>query len=238
MENTYTRDYMVLPSVCDSAGLLDAAHAFALFMDLAHEHAELLGFDTPTMMKRGLFWVVVRTRVRFARRPGIGERVTLTTWPERPGRFSVTRDYRVEAGGEVLIAGKSEWTVVELDGGRLHSTAGLFPEDFVFREETVWDEPFTRRRDEPGEEFARYTVRSTDIDLGGHVNNAAYVRILEGAFSCARWQELGPRELEIAYRAPSYEGNELTLQKRPDGDALALRLTLPDGKLVAQAFLK
>ena len=186
------------------------------------------------MMERGLFWVVVRTRVRFYRRPAMGERVTLTTWPEKPTRVSVTRNYRIERDGEVLAEGKSEWTLVELGSGRLHSTAGLFSEDFSFREETVWTEPFTRRRDEPGEEFARYTVRSTDIDLGGHTNNAAYVRILAGAFSCGEWQRMGPRELELAYRVSCFEGDTLCLQKRPDGDALAFRMALPDGTLVVQ----
>ena len=235
MRNRYERQFAVLPSVCDSGGALGIPDTFALFMDLAAEHAEELGFDTPTMMRRGLFWLTVRTRIRFNRRPKMGERVTLATWPERPGKLRTDRDYVIEQGGERLAAGKTEWTILELETGRLHPMDGLFAPDFAFDPGTVWEEPFLRMKDEPLDEFARYTVRSTDIDLGGHMNNAAYVRAIAGAFSCEEWQGMGIRELEIAFRTPCYEGDTLSLQKRADGGALALRAALPDGKTIVLA---
>ena len=235
MENRYTQEYVVLPSVCDSSARLSIPDTFALFMDLAAIHAEILRFDTPTLMKRGLFWLTVRTRLRFHRRPEMAERVMLATWPEQPGKLRTDRDYVVEQNGERLIEGKTEWTILEMESDRLHPMEGIFPPDFTFYPDAVWPEPFTRMKDEPMEEFARYTVRSTDIDLGGHMNNAAYVRALAGAFSCDEWQKLNIRELEIAFRAPCYEHNTLVWQKRADGDTLSLRAALPDGKTIVLA---
>lgn len=235
MENRYAQDYIVPPSVCDSSGQLGIPDAFALFMDLATAHAAQLGFDTPTLMKRGLFWLAVRTRVRFLRRPAMTERVTLSTWPCRPGRLRADRDYRIERDGELLISGRTEWTILELDTGRLHPTVGLFPPDFAFCSDSVWDEPFSRVKDEPLDEFARYTVRSTDVDLGGHMNNVAYLRALAGFFSCKDWQRMDVRELEIAYRSPCYEGDTLIWQRRDNGDTIQLRAALSDGKTIAQA---
>jgi acyl-ACP thioesterase len=78
-------------------------------------------------------------------------------------------------------------------------------------------------------------VRSTDIDLGGHMNNAAYVRALAALFSCGQWQDMEMRELEIAYRAPCFEGDTLCWQKREDGSVLTLRAALPEGKTIALA---
>ena len=235
MDNQYTQEYTVLPSVCDSAALLSVPDTFALFMDLAAIHAELLRFDTPTLMKQGLFWLTVRTRIRFRRRPKMAERVTLVTWPEQPGKLRTDRDYVVEQNGERLIEGKTEWTIWEMETGKMHPMAGIFPPDFVFYPDAVWTEPFTRAKDEPLDEFARYTVRSTDIDLGGHMNNAAYVRAIAGAFSREAWQGMDIREMEIAFRAPCYEGDTLVLQKRDEGDALSLRAALPDGKTIVLA---
>lgn len=235
MENRYEQPYIILPSVCDSAARLSVPDTFALFMDLAAIHAEILHFDTPTLMKQGLFWLTVRTRVRFHRRPKMAERVTLVTWPEQPGKLRTDRDYAVEQNGERLIEGKTEWTILEMESGRLHPMAGIFPPDFDFYPGTVWDEPFTRMKDEPMDEFARYTVRSTDIDLGGHMNNAAYIRALAGAFSCKAWHGMDVRELEIAFRASCYEGDTLIWQKREDGGALSLRAALPYGKTIVLA---
>ena len=235
MQNRYTQEYVILPGACDSSARLGIPDTFTLFMDLAAIHAEILNFDAPRLMKRGLFWLTVRTRVRFIRRPNMAERVTLATWPEVPGKLRADRSYLVEQNGERLIAGKTEWAIIEIDGGKLHPMADIFPTDFAFYPGTVWEEPFTRMKDEPMDEFARYTVRSTDIDLGGHMNNAAYLRALAGLFSCEEWQGMDVRELEIAYRASCYEGDTLIWQKRDDGGTLSLRAALPDGKTVVLA---
>ena len=50
MENRYTQEFAVLPSVCDSSARLGVPDTFALFMDLAAIHAEQLEFDTPRLM--------------------------------------------------------------------------------------------------------------------------------------------------------------------------------------------
>ena len=235
MENRYTQEFAVLPSVCDSSARLGIPDTFALFMDLAAIHAEHLEFDTPRLMKQGLFWLTVRTRVRFFRRPKMAERVTLATWPEPPGKLRTDRDYTITRSGELLVAGKTEWTILEMDSGKLHPMAGIFAPGFTFYPGTVWEEPFTRMKDEPLDEFAHYTVRSTDIDLGGHMNNAAYLRALAGLFSDKDWQGMNIRELEIAFRSPCYEGNTLIWQKRENGNELSLRAALPDGKTIVLA---
>ena len=234
MENKYSTDYVILPGVCDSSGALGIPDTFTIFMDLAAIHAEHLRVDTPRLLHRNLFWLAVRTRVSFLRRPKMAESVTLTTWPEKPGRLRADRSYVIEQNGERVVTGKTEWTVLETDTNRLHPVARIFPEGFAFLPDTVWPEPFTRMKEEPLEEYARYTVRSTDIDIGRHMNNAAYLRALAGTFSTERWQGMDIRELEIAYRAPCYEGDTLIWQKREEGDTLTLRAALPEGKTIAQ----
>lgn len=235
MNNKYIRELTILPGACDSGAALGIPDAFALFMDIATEHACAAGYGIDALGPRGLFWLTVRTRVRFIRRPAMLERVTLTTWPEMPGKLRANRDYTISRGGELLVAGKSEWTVLDMKSGKLCPMADIMPPDYPYCTETVWDEPFTHIADTPTEEFARYTVRSTDIDLGGHMNNAAYIRALAGEFSCERWQKMAVSELEIAYRAPCYEGDTLVWQKRDAEGETHLRAALPDGRTIALA---
>ncbi|MCR5826086.1 MAG: hypothetical protein K6G54_05950 [Oscillospiraceae bacterium] len=233
METRYTRPLTILPSVCDSSARLGVPDAFSLFMDVATEHSTVLGCGLDVLGPRGLFWLTVRTRVRFYRRPKMFERATLSTWPERPGKLRIDRNYLIELDGTPLVAGKTEWTVLDQTTGRLHPMADIFAPDADYHPATVWDEPFTRSRDEALEPFARYTVRSTDIDLGGHMNNAAYLHALAGLFSCADWQGMHIRELEIAYRSSCYEGDVLVWQKREHGDTIDLRAALDDGSTIA-----
>lgn len=238
MLDRFTKELTILPGACDSSAALGIPDTFTLMMDAATEHACALGCGIDALAPRGLFWLAVRTRVRFFRRPRMLERVTLATWPEHPGKLRADRDYRITGqDGETLVAGKTEWTVLETESGRLRPAADVFPPDLSFSDEVVWSEPYSRMADAPLEEFARYTVRSVDIDLGGHMNNAAYVRALAGCFSCEAWQGMELRELEIVYRAPCYEGDTLVWQKSEDGGTLSLRAALPDGKTVVLARL-
>lgn len=237
MNSSFTKELTILPSLCDSRALLGVPAAFALFMDVATEHACLLGCGLDTLGGRGLFWLAVRTRVRFHRRPAMFEKTVLTTWPEPPKRLRAERNYVLSQDGQQLVTGRTEWTLLEQDTGRLHPVADVFAPGQDFRTEPVWNEPFERMANEPLEEFARYTVRSTDIDLGGHMNNAAYIRALASVFSDEAWQGLGIYELEIAYRAPCYEGDTLCWQKRERPGGFSLRAALPDGKTIALAHI-
>lgn len=233
MQPKYTKELTILPSVCDSAAALGIPDTFALFMDVATEHSSVLGCGLDVLGPRGLFWLTVRTRVKFFRRPKMFERVSLSTWPEAPGKLRVNRCYAMEGSGGLLAAGKTEWTVLDQNTGRLHPMADIFAPDPASLPESVWDEPFTRLPDEAMDEFARYTVRSTDIDLGGHMNNTAYLRALASLFSCEAWQAMSLREVDISYRAACHEGDTLCWQKRAGDGALALRAALPDGKTIA-----
>ena len=238
MENRLQKSVTILPSLCDHRGELSIPDTFALFMDIASEHAHNLGCGIYDLGKQGLYWLTVRTRVRFFRRPAMMEQVTLFTWPEAPGKLRADRDYLLEGGGAVLAAGKTEWAVLDQNTGRLVPASRVYPPDLAFYAGTVWEEPYSRLPDEAMEEYARYTVRSTDTDVGQHMNNVAYVRALAGTFSLAEWEALNPREAEISYRTPCHEGDLLVWQRRAGEDGtLYLRAVREDGKTAVQAKL-
>ena len=236
MKAIYESELTILPSMCDAEGKLGVPDAFGLFMDMAAAHAEHLGTGFKDMMPRGLFWLTVRTKLRFHRRPELIETVRAITWPETPERSRCNRDYILKKGDETLIEGKTEWMVMNTRTGRLWPADSVFPADLEVSEERVLPEPLSRLSDDlqDAEELGTYTVRSTDIDLGGHMNNAAYVHAIAGMFSSADWKALDIREMEVAFRTPCFEGEVLRVQKQPTPEGLAIRLSR-EGKTVLLA---
>lgn len=236
MRGYYERPLTILPSMCDATARLGVPNAFALFMDLATEHAEALGIGMNGLMKQGLFWLTVRTRIRFIERPALTETVTLRTWPEKPERSRCNRDYAILRGDRIIVAGKTEWMIMNLKTNRLHPVDGVFPGDLEILEDKVLPEPFTRVTDDfdGADSLGSYTVRSTDIDLGGHMNNAAYVRAIAGAFSSKEWQAMDIREMEVAFRSPCFEGETLEIQRRTTDAGTDVRLSR-DGKTIVLA---
>ncbi len=239
MRAVLEKQIMILPGMCDSTARLGIPDAFSLCMDLATEHAEELGCGLNALMPQGKFWLTVKTKLRFYRRPRMTETVTASTWPEKPGAMRCLRDYLVRSDDEILVAGKTQWAIVNTVSGRLESMAGVYPEGLSLSSEQALPDPFARV-DGPftGEPFASYTVRSTDIDLGGHMNNAAYVRALAGLFPSGEWNGMHIRDMDVLFRSPCYEGNVLNFYRQQTTDGLAVQASLPDGREILLALIR
>ena len=79
-----------------------------------------------------------------------------------------------------------------------------------------------------------YMVRSTDIDLGGHMNNAAYISAFASLFSTDEWNSMSIREIDAVYRAQCFEKEELTALRVRKEDCFDVCFRKPDGTI---AFL-
>ena len=217
MKCRYEKNYTVGPSDCDHTSRLGMPAAFEAFMDIASEHAESLDIGVTFMKETGLFWLTAKTRVRIYRNPRMEQNIVIETWPLRPRGIQEIRDYRIRSeSGEVLAEGKTQWAMLDTGSGELIRMEELFPEDFEFVEEKVLDEPFLRITDDVSdcEEIGSYTVRSVDIDLGGHMNNSAYVRALFGAFSTGELDDMKIHDCEVCFKKTCYEGDVLKFFKR------------------------
>lgn len=230
MQELFKYDITIGPGAADSTGLLGYAEAFGLFQDAAARHAEILGVGFHDMMSRYTFWLTVKTKVKFIKRPHIMQRVTVSTWPEAPGRMRGNRSYLMSESDEPLIAGKTEWAVINTATGALVPLAGVYPAELTFPHPTACPEPFER----VGESFegvtpyASYRVRSTDIDVGGHMNNTAYVRAVMGSLSSAEIKALDIKEMDVIFRATCFEGDELSFQRVRDESGLSIRVSRGD----------
>ncbi len=231
MEARHQYDLTILPSVCDLEMKLSIPDTFALFMDVATVHADLLGVGATDMMRRGLFWLTVKTKVHFLRRPRMMETVTLATRPLAPEKIRSIREYRLSKGEELLAEGKTEWTVIETASGKIHPMADVFSADMELGKAPEYAAPFCRIPTDfsAAEILGTYRVRATDIDLGGHMNNVAYLRALLGMLSSAELKAFPQGEVEIAFRTPCFEGETLEIRRRPTEAGCDLAALKPDG---------
>ena len=239
MEQKHSKVFTVLPSQIDAYGRLSVPETFDLFMDIATEAATAIGVGVDFLKRRGLFWITVKTRIRFIKRPALMDEVRVSTWPERPVGKRCNRYYEIcDPSGESLVQGKTEWAIVSALTGRPQDMEKLMPEGLDTSIPPVCPEPFGMIDEAFGEApFAEHTVTATDIDMAGHMNNVAYVRAIVNAFSVKAWRKLDVREMTVVFRASAHEGDRLLLQKRQSGDILDLRGSLPNGKTIVLARL-
>lgn len=231
----YEKEIPINPSCCDSTGRQSADHIFDLFIDIAGEHAALLGIGAMDLMKKGLYWVVAKSKVRFYERPGLYDNVTAATWAEAGADFRCFRDYTIEKNGQIIVAGRHQWAVIGAKDGKPINVSDILPAELEYPAQRTLTEDFNRITGEfSGEPFAEYKVRSTDIDFVGHMNNVAYIRAFESIYTCKEWKEMNPFEIEVSYAKSCYEGDTLLFTKRKAGDNKEEILAhLPNGEKIA-----
>lgn len=237
MECKLEKQVSVALSMCDNAGKLAIPHIFSLFMDLAAEHGDAIGVGMDTLSGKGLFWLTVKTKVCIYQQPKLLQTLTATTWPEIPGRIRCDRSYELTQDGERIAAGKTEWAMLEVETGRLARIADAYPPSVEHCPRTACDGAYARIPDDFSQcpEIGRYTVRSTDIDLGQHMNNAAYVHAIFGAFSCQERAGMSIREMDVLFRAPCYEGDLLSIRRREAPDGPEIGILREDGSTAVAA---
>ena len=213
---SFTQQAMVTPSMCDGSSKMGVPNFFAAYMDIAAIHSEATGLGVKTLMEKGLFWLAVKTIVRLHRRPALTEKIALTTWPTAPEGKRCLRYYTVKQGEELLAEGKTEWAMLDAKTMQVVDVANGYPEGFQALPDTACAGDFSRISEDfsAGTVVGTYRVASTDIDFGGHMNNAAYVRAIFSLFPSKALRALRVREMEIIYRTPCFEGTLLTLKTR------------------------
>ena len=216
MQQVYEERFVIGPSSCDAERLLSHHAAFNLLQDVATNHATQLGIGLNDLEKRSLYWLIVRIKMVFEQRPMIGDEVVLRTWPEKPGKLRCNRSFLLLRDGEILLRVHTEWAVFNAAAGRVEPCANIFPPQLPYDLPAACADPYARIPESFGdvEPFAEYTVTSSDIDLLGHMNNAAYPRALFGCFSVAERKATDLKCVDLVFRSPCYEGDRLVFRKR------------------------
>jgi acyl-ACP thioesterase len=148
--------------------------------EAGEQHLQSAGMGWRDMIDMGMVFVASRWRVAIHRLPRMEEQVTLTTWHrDRKGpRFTRCYEWR-DAEGALLIEGAMQFALVSVAEHRL-----LRGDEFMARA-PLPDAERNVACGDPGRIPAAatapagsYTVRWSDIDRNGHMNNTHYADLM------------------------------------------------------------
>lgn len=158
-----------------------------LMQDVATEHAEKIGVGWHALDDNGKLWVLSKVKTVF-HTPITRSTLPfeLYTWPLEPNKFYSERCFVAVAKGEPLFSACSLWSMIDRDSRKIVPATTM--NDFYHGEYSSArpniDATFQRVR--LNENFAfcyEKTVRRSDLDQNGHVNNTNYVVIAEDVLS-------------------------------------------------------
>ena len=223
MQPLYVREFNISPVAVDQFGRLKTSRILAFLQEVAGDHSAILGTDQKSLTDKNLFWAVIRHRVQITRLPGTGEKLRIETWPMPATRTAYPRSTIAydEAGNEcfrsislwilmdagtraMVLPGKSGVEVNGLlRGCELQAPSSLIPKDMASVQ--------TR------------TVRYTDLDINGHMNNCRYPDWVDDLLPSAFYAKHEIRELTLCYMSEVMENEEVALYfDLSDGPVLAV----------------
>ena len=238
----FEKQLVLTPELCGSAAAMSPLAAFTIFQGVASEHAEQIGVGGAAMAKRGAFWLTVHSRVDFCGPAYLMDTLTAETWPEQcaPRDVRCFRSYRLTRGEKTVALGRTQWAILGPEQKLLRFEQSGFPEDFPFPQTAAIDEPPARLQDESAQDGPVYThlVRATDIDLGRHMNNVVYIRLLLDCFSSKELASGAVRSIEAHYASPCLEGETLGVFCRREGQLCRMSIRHENGRPAVLAQLR
>ena len=211
MEPIYTQEFQLTAAAVDRYGRLKPSMLLLYIQEVAGTHGSAMGADYDTLAEKNLFWAILRTKVQITRMPRLGETIRLETWPMPTTRVAYPRSVvAYDARGEEIFRAISLWVLMDrttramvlpgksglifsgtVRGGELAVPGSLLPKTYENR--------------------CSRTVRFTDLDRNGHMNNTRYfdwiADVLPSSFHAAHMV----RELTICYLAEAREGQTLDM---------------------------
>lgn len=173
----YQRSFTVAVSDADCKGRLKPSAILQYLQDVATDHAEILGVGFGAMFAKNMIWVQTSVQVEILKYPKIGQQITVSTFPFKPGLVECERDYYVfDAEGNEILRAASFWCVLDSETRKIQRSKSYFNfADELYRPDPAFSAP-NKKVQLPSEMDVVYdsAVRYSQLDRNGHVNNARY----------------------------------------------------------------
>ena len=168
------------------------------------------------------------------------DEITVKTWFMEPTRLYGNREYLVtDRRGNTLLTGETEWLVATEGLEKLVSVKDYVKDGFYKKDGRLFGDRMKKIDKSFKEEqlLGVYRVSAADIDFVGHMNNAAYSRVIMSFVPSKEIDERKIKEAELFYALQCKEGDEISVYRRDAGKGAEFGAFIPDGRNVLTARL-
>ena len=228
MEKASISPFIVRAADCDIRARMRMDALFVQMQEGAEVNASSHGASREDLLKRGLFFALVRTSVHVSRMPRAKERILHKTWPGAANRFFFPR-YHVfsSESGEELACASSLWVTLNRETRHIVSPpeSGLcFPDTSEISPPLPLPTRLPSVQGDSISEGSRIPAYS-DFDLNGHVNNTRYISWLCDMLGRERLDHAVIQDLTCGYE-----------KEIPDTQPVKLRLVQQENRFGFQVL--
>ncbi len=221
----HKKDYEIRYTDVDVSDNLKLSALLSLMEESACLSAEELGFGYSYLQPRKMGFIMVNWYIKMNRAVKLGDVLSVHTWPIKPGRLIVLRDFELYVGSEKVGVATSRWCLVDLVNFKMLPSAEAFSRPLEYNENRSVDVVNIKVPESVGGELCySKVVTYSDYDHYNHVNNTKYADFLLDAFGVDEMRNKSFSCVKITYVKQSKEGETLDFYKS----------TLDDGSIVVE----
>ncbi len=197
----HKKEYEIRYTDVDFKDNLKLSALTSLMEESACLSADELNFGYAVVQPKNLGFVLVNWYIELFRPVKLGESLTVCTWPIKPKKLLVFRDYELFVGEEKVGVATSRWCLIDVNTFLTLPTDAVFANDYReyndFRsvETVTWKIPAIS----DGELVYSRGVVYSDYDHYNHVNNTKYADFLLDAFSVDEFAGKTLKTAQITY---------------------------------------
>lgn len=232
-QDHYTHRYMLTAGECDPEGRMPLPMLAERLIEVATEHANLLGIGYAALITKNIGWVLSRLAIEMTRFPGINEEYVITSWIEAYNRHFSERNFVITDGsGNPMGYARTVWVAMNYESRTMADLSSFDPEHFPTADLPC---PMARtpRLAVPGDgaETEEYTFRYRDLDVNRHVNTVRYIDLILNHWPLEFFDCMMPVRLDVLFHNECHFGERVALRvaEGSAGENIC-EIIRPDGK--------
>lgn len=208
----YTHKYFLTAGECNAQQQMPITLIAQRVIEVATEHANILGVGYADLIKSKEGWVLSRLTIEMTRYPGINEEYSLTTWIEGFNRLYSERNMEIQDGkGETIGYVRSIWVAIDMETRR---PCDLTKIDWLAK--TISDRPCPIAKQsrllpikpEEATLSAQHRFKVSDIDFNRHVNSVRYMDAFLNQWDLEHFDNNNIARFEIQYLHETHFGDK------------------------------
>ena len=231
----HNKDYEIRYTDVDMSDNLKLSSLLSLMEESACLSAEELGFGYSVLQPKNFGFIMVNWYIEMNRAVKLGDVLTIHTWPIKPKKLIVLRDFELFVGDEKVGVATSRWCLVDLKNFKMLPSSAALSEDLQYNDFRSVDIANIKVPEcEGGKLCYSKVVSYSDYDHYNHVNNTKYADFLLDVFTVDEMKDKFYSCVKITYVKQSKEGETLDFYKsRLDDGSWIVEGRVADDKRVS-----
>ncbi len=152
------------------------------FQEMATSHSTQIGAGPDMLFKKGVVWFLHRLEIEIFYYPMLDEEIKITTWSRGIKSYKSYRDYLIQSSKGPVARGSSVWLFFDQKRKRISKVPAQIAGLYEINNEKWFDKEIDDWKSCGRinvEQEMDISLRYSDFDVNGHVNNTRYLEFLE-----------------------------------------------------------